>query len=123
MKDKSQSKRSRGGQPGNQNARTHGRYSAIISPRTLEVLKEVMALDHRGRQLICGQLLRGLVEDGEAGLLESHSFSPVPEKPERMPENPDSGIDLDAWAKEQNIDLDKFMAEVFKTIPGWTENE
>jgi len=113
-----ESKRLRGGQAGNQNARTHGRYSLVISPRTKEALKVVMALDHRGQQLIFAQLLRKLVEAREAELLESHSFPPVPEKAEPIPLTADFDREFAAWAKERNIDNDEFMPEVRKTNQG-----
>ena len=103
-----QEKRKRGGQKGNQNARTHGRYSLVISPRTLEVLKEVMALDHRGQQLIFAQLLRKLVEAKEAELLESHSFRPVPVKVKLIPPDDELDREFGAWAKERNIDIEDF---------------
>ena len=116
MKNKTQPvKRKRGGQPGNQNARTHGNYSRIASPREVEVMQAVASLDDHGRRLICRWLLTQLVGSEFVYLLESASFSPVPEKQKRMPESPAFDTGFAAWMKEQNISMDEIMREAFKT--------
>jgi hypothetical protein len=116
MKNEKQTqKRKRGGQPGNQNARTHGRYSHIASPREIEVLEAVATLDDHGRRLVFKWLMTQLLGSEFVSLLKSGSFSPVPEKPERMPESPDFDAEFSAWMKEQNISMDEIMREAFKT--------
>lgn len=111
-------KRKRGAQPGNQNARTHGRYSLIISPRALEVLKAVGGLDVHSRLVIYKWLMDDLLELERKGLLESHSFQPVPEKAEPIPLTADFDREFAAWAKELNIDPEEFMREARKTNQG-----
>ena len=103
-----QPKRKRGGQKGNQNARTHGRYSRVIPPRTLEVLKAVRGLDLNGQRLIFAQLFRHLVGIKYASRLESHSSRAVPEKVETDALEADFNREFDAWAKERNLDDEDF---------------
>ncbi len=113
MKDKrQQAKRKRGGQKGNQNARTHGKYSRVVSPHELEVLKLVFALDLHGQRLVFAQLFKHLVKIERAAQLESHSFRPVPEKAERIPPEDDFDREFAAWAKERNIDNEDFRRVV-----------
>ena len=118
MKDKSQPKRKRGGQKGNQNARTHGRYSLVISPRTLEVLKAVGGLDVHSRLVIYKWLMEDLLELERRGLLESHSFQPVPEKAEPISLTADFDREFAAWAEERNIGNDEIMREARETNQG-----
>jgi hypothetical protein len=113
-----QSRRKPGGQPGNQNARIHGRYSTVISPREAEVLKAVASLDDHGQRVIFTSLLEHLIPPESRHLLEPDSFCPVPEKVERMPLDLNTDADLSAWIKERNIDLDCLMRDALKTIQG-----
>lgn len=53
-------RRKRGGQPGNQNARKHGNYSKVLTPRELEILKEVASLDEHGKLVVLGCLFADL---------------------------------------------------------------
>ena len=40
--------------------------------------------------------------------LESHSFSAVPEKAERIPPDAEFDREFSAWAQERNIDIEDF---------------
>jgi len=84
-----QTKKKRGGQPGNQNARTHGHYSRLISPREAEVLKAVAGLDQHGQSVILNYLLTA----DDSRLLESYSFRSARKKAQRMPDILDEVID------------------------------
>jgi hypothetical protein len=112
--NKQQVKRTRGAQPGNQNARTHGRYSLVIPPRTAEVLKAVAGLDTYGQRVIYTWLLEHLLKLKSDGLLESHSFPPVPEKAEPIPPQDNLYDELRACIEKQNINFDDFMNEAIK---------
>ena len=114
----SKPQKKRGGQPGNQNARIHGRYSTVISPREAEVLKAVASLDDHGQRVIFTSLLEHLIPPESRHLLEPDSFCPVPEKVERMPLDLNTDAELSAWIKERNIDLDCLMRDALKTIQG-----
>ena len=93
MKDKKQQpkrtcpesgRRKRGAPVGNQNARTHGKYSRVISPREMEVLAAVKSLDDHGRQVIFGALLAYILEH-HPEIFDSQLYQPVPENREQMP--------------------------------------
>lgn len=70
-----------GGQPGNQNARTHGNYSRILSPHEAQVLKAVAALDAHGQRV----LLKYLLMAESSRQVGTHSSRTMREKPERIP--------------------------------------
>jgi hypothetical protein len=56
-------KRKRGGQPGNQNARTHGRYSRVTTPEEAEVVRAVSRLDEHGKRVVLGYLVEELLPE------------------------------------------------------------
>jgi hypothetical protein len=45
----------------NQNARKHGRYSKVITPAELEVIKALKRLDDRGRRVVFGYLVNEFI--------------------------------------------------------------
>jgi len=57
------STRKRGAPLRNQNARTHGRYSKVITPAELEVIKAVKRLDDHGRRVVFGYLVREFIPE------------------------------------------------------------
>jgi hypothetical protein len=114
MKRTKQEKKARGGQPGNQNARKHGRYSTVISPRELEVIEAVKSLDDHGSRLIFAALCYQFLP---------HEFlpdapSPKPPAPPRQPAvtpaallsaDPELSRHVRAWAAEHNLDFDEYV--------------
>ena len=58
-----QPKKPRGGQPGNQNARKHGNYSRVITPREMEVLEAVSSLDDHGKRMVFFILCRRFIPE------------------------------------------------------------
>jgi hypothetical protein len=81
--EKNRGKRKRGGQPGNQNARTHGNYSTVATPQEMGVLESVAGLGLHGKRLIFGELLAYFIAR-HPELFESRSSPSVPEKVERI---------------------------------------
>jgi hypothetical protein len=82
--DAANPKRKRGAPPGNQNARTHGRYSRHVSPEVMTVIQAVRSLDDPGKQVVFGVLF-GYFKNVHPELFESILFQPVRKNMEQMP--------------------------------------
>ncbi|RJO63170.1 MAG: hypothetical protein C4542_00310, partial [Dehalococcoidia bacterium] len=70
------------------------------------------------RLVIYKWLMEDLLELERKGLLESHSFHPVPEKAEPIPLTADFDREFAAWAEERNISNDEIMREAQETNQG-----